>query len=160
MLLLLCCEKCTKFNLNTVQKWTARRSHFWDLYRIEEKNERQACSRSHFWHRLAVPGTAKSQNQPRGRTQAQNKNDVYVLFIQQQTYKSETEGAPRSEAWFQATFRPKKWNLKANMRHRLSPFIGSNLAIAMQHHPCSIHQSISIPPTPLLRAMFHMKISM
>ena len=35
-------------------------------------------------------GTAKSQNQPRGRTQAQNKDHIYVLFFQQQTYKSGT----------------------------------------------------------------------
>ena len=105
-------------------------------------------------------GTAKSQNQPRGRTQAQYKNHIYVLFIQQETYKSGTEEARTSEAWFQATFRPQKWNLKADIRHRLSPFIGSNVAIAMQQHPRSIHQCISTPPTPLLRAMFHMKISM
>ena len=105
-------------------------------------------------------GTAKSQNQPRGRTQAQYKNHIYVLFIQQETYKSRTEEARTSEAWFQAIFRPQKWNLKADIRHRLSLFIGSNVATAMQHHPRSIHQCISTPPTPLLRAMFHMKISM
>ena len=31
------------------------------------------------------------------------------------------------------------------MRHRLSPFIGSIVAIVMQHHPRSIHHSISSP---------------
>ena len=51
-------------------------------------------------------------------------------------------------AWFQLTFRPQKWNLKAHMWYQLSPFPCSNAAIAMQHHPGNIHQSVATPPTP------------
>ena len=52
-----------------------------------------------------------------------------------------TEEARTCEAWFQLTFRPQKWNLKAHMWYQLSPFPSSNAAIAMQHHPGNIHQS-------------------
>ena len=38
--------------------------------------------------------------------------------------------------------------------YQLSPFPCSNAAIAMQHHPGNIHQSVATPPTPLLRGMF------
>ena len=60
-----------------------------------------------------------------------------------------TEEARTCEAWFQVTFRPQKWNLKAHMWHQLSPFPSSNAAIAMQHHPGNIHQSVATPATPL-----------
>ena len=36
-----------------------------------------------------------------------------------------TEEARTCEAWFQLTFRPQKWNLKAHMWYQLSPFTGS-----------------------------------
>ena len=49
------------------------------------------------------------------------------------------------EAWFQLTFRPQKWNLKAHLWYQLSPFPSSNAAIAMQHHPGNIHQSVATP---------------
>ena len=55
------------------------------------------------------------------------------------------EEARTCEAWFQLTFRPQKWNLKAHMWYQLSPFPSSNAAIAMQHHPCNIHQSVATP---------------
>ena len=58
------------------------------------------------------------------------------------------EEARTCEAWFQLTFRPQKWNLKAHMWHQLSPFPSSNAAIAMQHHPGNIHQSVATPATP------------
>ena len=58
---------------------------------------------------------------------------------------SVTEEARTCEAWFQLTFRPQKWNLKAHMWFQLSPFPSSNAAIAMQHHPCNIHQSVATP---------------
>ena len=51
------------------------------------------------------------------------------------------EEARSCEAWFQSTFRPQKWNLKAHMWYQLSPFTGSNVAMAMQHHPGNIHHS-------------------
>ena len=59
----------------------------------------------------------------------------------------ETTGEARTcEAWFQLTFRPQKWNLKAHMWYQLSPFPSSNAAIAMQqHHPGNIHQSVATP---------------
>ena len=34
------------------------------------------------------------------------------------------------------------------MWHQLSPFPSSNAAIAMQHHPGNIHQSVATPATP------------
>ena len=37
-----------------------------------------------------------------------------------------TEEARTCEAWFQVTFRPQKWNLKAHMWYQLSPFPSSN----------------------------------
>ena len=55
-----------------------------------------------------------------------------------------TEEARTCEAWFQLTFRPQKWNLKAHTWYQLSPFTGSNVAIAMQHDPGNIqHQDKS-----------------
>ena len=56
-----------------------------------------------------------------------------------------TEEARTCEAWFQLTFRPQKWNLKAHMWYQLSMFPSFNAAIAMQHHPGNIHQSIATP---------------
>ena len=64
-----------------------------------------------------------------------------------------TEEARTCEAWFQLSFRSQKWNLKAHMWHQLSPFPTSNAAIAIQHHPGNIHQSVATPATPLLRGM-------
>ena len=56
----------------------------------------------------------------------------------------DTKEARTCEAWFQLTFRPQKWNLKAHMWYQLSPFTGSNVAIAMQHDPGNIqHQDKS-----------------
>ena len=56
-----------------------------------------------------------------------------------------TEQACTCEVWFQLTFRPQKWNLKAHMWCQLSPFPSSNAAIAMQHHPGNIPQSFATP---------------
>ena len=56
-----------------------------------------------------------------------------------------TEEARTCEAWFQLTFRSQKWNLKAHMWYQLSLFPRSNAAIAMQHHPGNIHQSVATP---------------
>ena len=60
-------------------------------------------------------------------------------------YVRTTEEARTYEAWFQLTFRPQKWNLKAHMCYQLSPFPSSNATIAMQHHPGNIHQSVATP---------------
>ena len=61
-------------------------------------------------------------------------------------YQTKPTGEARTcEAWFQFTFRPQKWNLKAHMWYQLSPFPSSNAAIAMQHHPGNIHQSVATP---------------
>ena len=51
-----------------------------------------------------------------------------------------TEEARTCKAWFQLTFRPQKWNLKAHMWYQLSPFPSSNVAICdaappTQHSP-------------------------
>ena len=65
---------------------------------------------------------------------------VVGLFV-----RGGTEEARTCEAWFQLTFRPQKWNLKAHMWYQLSMFPSSNAAIAMQHHPGNIHQSVATP---------------
>ena len=79
----------------------------------------------------------------KGRPVQQTKNDMRL--VKQQAYRVGTEEARTCEAWFQLTFRPQKWNLKAHMWFQLSPFPSSNAAIAMQHHPCNIHQSVATP---------------
>ena len=70
----------------------------------------------------------------RGQSEAHGDSNLY-----------NTEEARTCEAWFQLTFRPQKWNLKAHMWYQLSPFPSSNAAIAMQHHPGNIHQSVATP---------------
>ena len=54
--------------------------------------------------------------------------------------KCYTTEARTCEAWFELTFRPQKWNLKAHMWYQLSPFPSSNVAICdaappRQHSP-------------------------
>ena len=88
--------------------------------------------------------TAKSQNQQQRPTRATNKK-WQLRLVKQQAYRVGTEEAPTCEAWFQLFFRPQKWNLKAHMWYQLSLFPSSNAAIAMQHHPGNIHQSVATP---------------
>ena len=88
--------------------------------------------------------TAKSQNQQQRPTRATNKK-WQLRLVKQQAYRVGTGEARTCEAWFQLTFRPQKWNLKAHMWYQLSPFPSSNAAIAMQHHPGNIHQSVATP---------------
>ena len=52
-------------------------------------------------------------------------------------------------------FLPQKWNLKADMRCQLSPFPSSNAAIAMQHHPGNVHQSVATPRATLWMFKFN-----
>ena len=69
---------------------------------------------------------------------------MQLRLFKQKAYRFGTEEARTCEAWFQLTFRPQKWNLKAHMWYQLSPFAGSNVAIAMQHDPGNIqHQDKS-----------------
>ena len=77
-------------------------------------------------------------------TRATNKK-WQLRLVKQQAYRVGTEEARTCEAWFQLTFRPQKWNLKAHMWYQLSPFPSSHAAIAMQHHPGNIHQSVATP---------------
>ena len=118
---------------------TAWRSHFWD--RMHSLVKRKALSRSHFWDRQAVPKneTAKSQNPQQRPTLATNKKLQLHLF-KQPAYRFGTEEARTCEAWFQLTFWPQKWNLKAHVWYQLSPFPSSNVAICdaappRQHSP-------------------------
>ena len=76
------------------------------------------------------------------RTDAQ---DEVGTVLRRSGLPREYRGARTCEAWFQLTFRPQKWNLKAHMWYQLSPFSRSNAAIAMQHHPGNIHQSVATP---------------
>ena len=86
----------------------------------------------------------KSQNQQQRPTRATNKK-WQLRLVKQQAYRVGTEEARTCEAWFQLTFRPQKWSLKAHIWYQLSPFPSSNAAIAMQHHPGNIHQSVATP---------------
>ena len=133
-------------NLNTVPKWDRQAVPFLGPHaqlskRIEEK---------HFHGPFLGPSggtkneTAKSQNQQQRPTRATNKK-WQLRLVKQQAYRVGTEEARTCEAWFQLTFRPQKWNLKAHMWYQLSPFLSSNAAIAMQHHPGNNHQSVATP---------------
>ena len=75
----------------------------------------------------------------------------YRMIPEGNPYRFGTEEARTCETWFQLTFRPQKWNLKAHMWYQLSPLTGSNVAIAMQHDLGNIqHQALSSPGFPLL----------
>ena len=63
--------------------------------------------------------TAKSQNQQQRPTRATNKK-WQLRSVKQQAHRVGTEEARTCEAWFQLTFRPQKWNLKAHMWHQLA----------------------------------------
>ena len=91
--------------------------------------------------------TAKSQNQQQRPTRATNKK-LQLRFFKQQASRFGTAEVRTCAAWFQLTFRPQKWNPEAHMRYQLSPFPGSNVAIAMQHHPGNSHQSFATPHCP------------
>ena len=84
------------------------------------------------------------KNQQQRPTRATNKK-WQLRLVKQQAYRVGTEEARTCEAWFQLTFRPQKWSLKAHIWYQLSPFPSSNAAIAMQHHPGNIHQSVATP---------------
>ena len=70
-------------------------------------------------------------------------------------FKNEPKHGPRNGTAWRRTeeARPdfnwlsgsQKWNLKSHMWYQLSPFPSSNAAIAMQHHPGNIHQSVATP---------------
>ena len=122
---------------------TAWRSHFWDRMHGLVKEQKKSTFTVPF---LGPSGgtkneTAKSQNQQQRPT-----NKKWQLrLVKQQAYRVGTEEARTCEAWFQSTFRPQKWNLKAHMWYQLSMFPSFNAAIAMQHHPGNIHQSVATP---------------
>ena len=86
------------------------------------------------WDRKIAKSTAKA-----------DKQKLTTAFSKQKAFRVGTEEARTCEAWFQLTFRPQKWNLKAHMWYQLSMFPSSNAAIAMQHHPGNIHQSVATP---------------
>ena len=106
---------------------TAWRSHFWDRMHCLVKEQKKSTFTVPF---LGPSGgtkneTAKSQNQQQRPTRATNKK-WQLRLVKQQAYRVGTEEARTCEAWFQLTFRPQKWNLKAHMWHQLSPFPSSN----------------------------------
>ena len=125
---------------------TAWRSHFWDrMHRLVKKRKKSSFTVSFLGPSGGTKNeTAKSQNQQQRPTRATNKK-WQLRLVKQQAYRVGTGEARTCEAWFQLTFRPQKWNLKAHMWYQLSPFPSSNAAIAMQHHPGNIHQSVATP---------------
>ena len=134
---------------------TAWRSHFWDRMHSLVKEQKKSTFTVPF---LGPSGgtkneTAKSQNQQQRPTRATNKK-WQLCLVKQQAYRVGTEEARTCEAWFQLTFRPQKWNLKAYMWYQPSPFPSSNAAIAMQHHPATFTNPSLLRATPLLRGMF------
>ena len=125
---------------------TAWRSHFWDrMHRLVKKQKKSSFTVSFLGPSGGTKNeTAKSQNQQQRPTRATNKK-WQLRLVKQQAYRVGTGEARTCEAWFQLTFRPQKWNLKAHMWYQLSPFTGSTVAIAMKHHPGNIHQSFATP---------------
>ena len=127
---------------------TAWRSHFWDRMHTLVKEQKKSTFTVPF---LGPSGgtkneTAKSQNQQQRPTRATNKK-WQLRLVKQQAYRVGTEEARTCEAWFQLTFRPQKWNLKAHMWYQLSPF-----PIApMRRLQCSTTQATFTNPS-LLRA--------
>ena len=85
------------------------------------------------WDRKIAKSTAKAD--------PCNKQKLQLHLFKQPAYRFGTEEARTCEAWFQLTFRPQKWNLKAHMWwYQLSPFPSSNVAICdaappRQHSP-------------------------
>ena len=104
-------KKCASMNKHGPKTWTAWRSQLWDRMAQLSWKTKGTFSRSHFLGPSGgiKNGPAKSENQPYGPTQAQNKNYICALFLQQQTYRFETEEARTSEAWIQASFWLQKW---------------------------------------------------
>ena len=89
------------------------------------------------WDRNVIDTKSTAKADPCNK--AKNYNCVY---FKQPAYPKQigTEEARTCEAWFQLTFRPQKWNLKAHMWYQLSPFPSSNVAICdaappRQHAP-------------------------
>ena len=141
---------------------TAWRSHFWDRMHSLVKEQKKSSFTVPF---LGPSGgtkneTAKSQNQQQRPTRATNKK-WQLRLVKRQAYRVGTEEARTCEAWFQLTFRPQKWNLKAHMWYQLSPF-----PIApMRRLQCSTTQATFTNPsllraTPLLRGMFYFNYPM
>ena len=120
--------------------------HFWDrMHRLVKKQKKSSFTVSFLGPSGGTKNeTAKSQNQQQRPTRATNKK-WQLRLVEQQAYRVGTGEARTCEAWFQLTFWPQKWNLKAHMWYQLSPFPSSNAAIAMQHHPGNIHQSVATP---------------
>ena len=149
------------------KKWTWTRSQKWDHLAVPFLGPHAQLSKRTKEHTFTVPflgpsggtknETAKSQNPQQRPTSATNKKLELRLF-KQPAYRVGTEEARTCEAWFQLTFRPQKWNLKAHMWYQLSPFPSSNVAICdaappRQHSPI-LRYSALLRATPLLRAIF------
>ena len=134
---------------------TAWRSHSWDRMHSLVKEQKKTTFTVPF---LGPSGgtkneTAKSQNQQQRPTRATNKK-WQLRLVKQQASRVGTEEARTCEAWFQVTFRPQKWNLKAHMWYQLSPSLAP-----MRRLQCSTTQATFtnrplLRATPLLRGMF------
>jgi hypothetical protein len=69
--------------------------------------------RSVFWIRLRFLSPGFCQNQQlKGRPV---RTKIQLRLFKQKAYRFGTEEARTCEAWFQLTFRPQKWNLKAHV---------------------------------------------
>ena len=103
------------------------------------------------------PNTVNVTDSPRAKKSKRNVDD---FFADRETSKASPHSVP-PDSW-QKSFQSQDFeiqtptpcpatnyrggrHLKAHMWYQLSPFPSSNAAIAMQHHPCNIHQSVATP---------------
>ena len=118
---------------------TAWRSHFWDHMHSLVKEQKKSTFTVPFLDHLAVPKMRPQIAKSTAKADPCNKQKLQLRLFKQPAYRVGTEEARTCEAWFQLTFRPQKWNLKAHMWYQLSPFPSSNAicdaAPPRQHSP-------------------------
>ena len=135
-------------NLNTVPKMgppgpkngTAWRSHFWDRMHSWVKEQKKSTFTVPFLTVRRYQKWDRKIANPQQRPSLATNKKLQLHLFKQPAYRFGTEEARTCEAWFQLTFRPQKWNLKAHMWYQLSPFPSSNVAICdaappRQHSP-------------------------
>ena len=141
-------DQCTSM----LMSWNVSDVIFWDRMHSLVEEQKKSTFHGPF---LGPSGgtkneTVKSQNPQQRPTLATNKKLQLHLF-KQPAYRFGTEEVRTCEAWFQLTFRPQKWNLKAHMWYQLSPFPSSNVAICAaapprQHSPILRYSRYSATP--------------
>ena len=120
---------------------------------ITTHNEAPRC-----WKRQCRVATEVVRQMWNGWKGSGVRSDAHIMafraLLEPTFWRRYTEEARTCEAWFQLTFLPQKWNLKAHMWYQLSPFPSSNVAICDAAPPRQQSPILRYSATPLLRAMF------